>query len=88
MKTIKKEVIKEETYYELSEKEIEQIVTISRRDILNYIAFAIANYPYKFNSVTNVIKFYDDLCGFVTEESSTIRNKDGLSFWDYVSKKE
>lgn len=87
MKEIKRQIVTEETVYEVTEKELEDIKKKARNegrlDVIGYFQTAIRNYRYEMN-LSGVVNCCLDLIDFLSNKTDTIPNTHGWSFRDYV----
>lgn len=88
MKEIKREVVSDQTIYEVTKEELDKIKQDARfegrKDILEYITFAIKHYYFKSN-IAGMCECYHDIVKFVVGDSHTIKNTANYSFWDYMN---
>ena len=89
MKIKEKESIKKEKVYELTEKELKQIIIssyeLSRIHLANYIEFSYNNYIYEMN-IGGICDFLPEIIGIICNNNKSVRNKENLSYWDYRAK--
>ena len=89
MKEIKRQVVTEETVYEITAEELENIKKRARyqgrRDVIEYLKMTIQNYKYTFN-LYGLAEFVSDLTDFLSGVSNIIPNTKSESFFDYIKK--
>ena len=88
MKEIKREVVTQQTIYEVTKEELDKIKQDARlegrKDILEYIIFAVKHYYFKMN-IGGMCECYHDIVKFVVGDSDRIKNTADYSFWDYIN---
>lgn len=91
MKEIKKEVITEQTIYEITKEELDKIKKDKRiegiQDISNYVLFSLKNYKYKLN-ITGVYDLIVAIIDFLDNKTNIIENTYGYSFEDFCKYKQ
>ena len=89
MKEIKREVTKEQTVYEITKEELEEIKRIERgrgrNDIIGYVGFCGENYKLQLN-IAGCVKFCEEIIDFMLDRTNYISNVYGYSFKDYLRK--
>lgn len=89
MKEITRRVEKEETVYELTAEELENIKKRARyqgrRDVIGYLQTAMKNYRYTLN-LYGIVEFVSDLTDFLNGSTNIIPNTNSESFYDYMKK--
>lgn len=87
MKEITRRVEKEETVYEVTAEELENIKKRARyqgrRDVIGYLQKVMKNYRYTFN-LYGIAEFISDLTDFLDGSTNIIPNTELESFYDYV----
>ena len=88
MKEIKREVVTQQTIYEVTKGELDKIKQEARlegrKDILEYIIFAVKHYYLTMN-IAGMCECYHDIVKFVAGDSDRIKNTANYSFLDYIN---
>lgn len=89
VKEFTRTVEKEQTVYEITKEELDEIKRKARNngryDIIEYVIFAWNNYYLQLN-VGGKHQFLIDMFNCIVNEEDTIKNIHNLSFKDYVKK--
>ena len=90
MKEIKRNIVTEQTIYELSKEELETMRKEARikgrQDVVDYFKFSFKNYRYKLNTIGGIYNLVENILNFLNDTTNTIENIYGYSFLDFVKK--
>ena len=89
MRKYNKEVTSSQEFYEISQKELDEIKSFERdkgrTEIATYILYCYTNYIYKMN-IGGAMEFIKDVLDFLARKKDEIPNKHNVTFFDFIKK--